>query len=404
MMIKYFFIVGLIVALVPTAMSNISASAVAEIALFSRASVDTDSLSIIRNGDSAKMELKATNDNGKSNRLAGFQLTADNVLSTEVGDKVTVEDNVDFTKAVTTDARNNQKAVAITSTGVIDLAEYARGVYTLDVVVDDDRAYEAVVVIGDQSQQVINKEITRINNKVETDVKTKIMFKLPEDKDNDKCSNEDGSAGLKFPQNHLTECEIEEWDDCKKLPGGARSTERCDIVYEIIHDHDCFGYSSLEECNAAYDPEPEPPKETGCNDGREPVDGICPYKPGHVYCQALGCPGSPPASDNPVFPVADPMPIEPEPEPIECDEGEELVDGQCVSLDTNPVEPDDLVPVGDEDDNSDDQSIIDEGDPDESENEERDEDKSGESEGESENEDSGEESEGESEEESGGGN
>ena len=42
-------------------------------------------------------------------------------------------------------------------------------------------------------------------------------------------------------------------------------------------------------------------------------------------CDALGCPG---------YPI-----LEPEPEPIDCDEGEELVDGQCVSLDTNPVEP-----------------------------------------------------------------
>ena len=74
-------------------------------ALFSRASVDTDSLSISGNRDSAKMELKATNDDGKSNRVSDFLLTADNVLSTEVSDKVTVKDNVDFTKAVTTDAK-----------------------------------------------------------------------------------------------------------------------------------------------------------------------------------------------------------------------------------------------------------------------------------------------------------
>jgi hypothetical protein len=38
--------------------------------LFSRTSVDTDSLSISGNGDSAKMELKATNDNGKSNKVS----------------------------------------------------------------------------------------------------------------------------------------------------------------------------------------------------------------------------------------------------------------------------------------------------------------------------------------------
>jgi hypothetical protein len=109
-----------------------------------------------------EMELKATNDNDKSNRVSDFQLTADNVLSTEVGDKVTVKDNVDFTKAITTDARNNQKDIGITSNGVIDFAGYTQGVYTLDVVVDDDRAYEAIIVIGKQTQETVksvNKEI-----------------------------------------------------------------------------------------------------------------------------------------------------------------------------------------------------------------------------------------------------
>ena len=101
-MIRNILIITVLAALVPTAMSNVSTPADAEIALFSRASIDTDSLSITGNGDSAKMELKATNDNGKLNRVSGFQLTADNVLSTEVGDMVTVVDNVDFTKAITT--------------------------------------------------------------------------------------------------------------------------------------------------------------------------------------------------------------------------------------------------------------------------------------------------------------
>ena len=124
----------------PTAMSSVSTSADAEMALFSTPSSDPNGLSISGNGDSAKMELKATNDNGKSNRVSGFQLTADNVLSTEVGDKVTVKDTVDFTKAITTDSRNNQKAIGITSDGVIDFAGFTQGVYTLDVVVNDDRS------------------------------------------------------------------------------------------------------------------------------------------------------------------------------------------------------------------------------------------------------------------------
>ena len=161
--IRNILILSVIAALVPTAMSNVSASAAAEIALFSTASVDTDTLSITGNWGNAKMELKAINDNGKSNRISDFQLTADNVLSAEVGDKVTVLENVDFTKAVTTDARNNQKAIGITSNGVIDFAGYTQGVYTLDVVVDDDRAYEAIIAIGDQTNQIVDKEITRVS-------------------------------------------------------------------------------------------------------------------------------------------------------------------------------------------------------------------------------------------------
>ncbi len=163
MIIRNILFITVIAALVPTAMSNVSASAGAEIALFSGVS-DSDGLSISGNGDTAKMELKATNDNGKSNRISDFQLTADNVLSTEVGDKVTVKDNVDFTKAVTTDAKNNQKAIGITSNGVIDFTGYAQGVSTLDVVVDDDRAYEAIIAIGDQTNQIVDKEITRVNS------------------------------------------------------------------------------------------------------------------------------------------------------------------------------------------------------------------------------------------------
>ena len=176
MIIRNILFITVIAALVPTAMSNVSASAGSEIALFSGVS-DSDGLSISGNGDTAKMELKATNDNGKSNRVSDFQLTADNVLSTEVGDKVTVKDNVDFTKAVTTDARNNQKAIGITSNGVIDFAGYAQGVYTLDVVVDDDRAYEAIIAIGDQTNQIVDKEITRVNS----DYTVRLVYPLIED-------------------------------------------------------------------------------------------------------------------------------------------------------------------------------------------------------------------------------
>ena len=88
-MIRNILIITVIAALVPTAMSNVSASAGAEIALFSGVS-DSDGLSISGNGDTAEMELKATNENGKTTKVSDFLLTTDNVLSTGVGDKVTV--------------------------------------------------------------------------------------------------------------------------------------------------------------------------------------------------------------------------------------------------------------------------------------------------------------------------
>jgi hypothetical protein len=69
MIIRKILILTVIAALVPTAMSNISGSADAEIALFSGVS-DSDGLSISGNGDTAKMELKATNENGKTKKVS----------------------------------------------------------------------------------------------------------------------------------------------------------------------------------------------------------------------------------------------------------------------------------------------------------------------------------------------
>jgi hypothetical protein len=381
-MIRIILILTVLAALVPTAISNVSASADAEIALFSRASVDTDSLSISGNGDSAKMELKATNDDGKSNRVSGFQLTADNVLSIDVGDKVTVKDNADFTRAITTDAGDNQKAIGITSNGVVDFARYPQGVYTLDVVIDDDRAYEAIIVIGQQPPEVINKQITKINQELDTHVT--IRFSEVE------------------PDPDPKPCEPGEY--CLPCPEGIED-DWCQDRDEYL-DFDC-SLEGMEDDPRCIGDEPDPcyihPNDPNCGDWFDP--GWCP-----VECtpeEPLLPISSPPTEpvDKGYIPGIGPIEPEPEPvnpEPVECGESEELVDGHCQPTDTNPVEPNDLVPIGDEDDNSDDQAIIDEDDTDESEDGQQDEDESGGSENEVEDEDSGEESEGESEEENGG--
>jgi hypothetical protein len=67
-MIRNIVIITVIATLVPTAMSNVSGSADAEIALFSGVS-NSDGLTISGNGDTAKMELKATNDDGNSKSI-----------------------------------------------------------------------------------------------------------------------------------------------------------------------------------------------------------------------------------------------------------------------------------------------------------------------------------------------
>ena len=270
MIIRNILILSVIAALVPTAMSNVSASAAAEIALFSGVS-DSDGLSISGNGDTAKMKLKATNDNGKTNKVSDYQMNADNVLYIKVGDKVTVEDNVDFTKAITTDGNNNQKPIGITSNGVIDFTGYAQGVSTLDVVVDDDRAYEAVIVIGEHNQDTVKKEITTVNNIKRVTVCEGVI------------DNQTGAC-IQDPE-PCDEGFVLEGDGCVPEPpipcdeGFVREGDEC--VPELTNPVEPIGM---------------------CFDGATPVDGKCPTPdPSTISCLALGCPGSPPA--EPLGPI-----------------------------------------------------------------------------------------------------
>jgi hypothetical protein len=386
MMIRNILILTVLAALVPTAMSNVSAPADAEIALFSGVS-DSDGLLISGNGDTAKMELKATNDDGKSNRISDFQLTADNVLTTEVGDKVTVLDNVDFTKAVTTDARNNQKAIGITSNGIIDFAGYIQGVYTLDVVVDDDRAYEAIIVIGGQTHESVksvNKEITfEIYNGTGGNGNFTKGNNTSGGGSGNNTSSGNGGGSNMTENGNFGSGGSNMTIGGSGGSGGSNMTENGNFAGS---GGDGGSNMTQEITEFATVPEPVNP----CID--DPQSEEC-EQIRSQSCDALGCPG---------YPI-----LEPEPEPIECDEGEELVDGQCQPADTNPVEPiyyHNPAPIGDEDENSDDKAIIDEGDTDESEDGQQDEDESGESDDEADDEGSEQESEGESDEESGGGN
>ena len=283
MIIRNILILTVIAALVPTAMSNVSASAAAEIALFSGVS-DSDGLSISGNGDTAKMELKATNDNGKTNKVSNYQMNADNVLYIKVGDKVTVEDNVDFTMAITTDGNNNQKPIGITSNGVIDFTGYAQGVSTLDVVVDDDRAYEAVIVIGEQNQDTVKKEITTVTVcEGVNDNQTGACIQDPEPCDEGFVR--EGDECVPEPPIPCEQGFVLEGDGCVPEPPIP-----CDEGF-VLEGNECV-------------PELTNPVEPigMCFDGATPVDGKCPTPdPLIPSCDALGCPGSPP--EEPLLPI-----------------------------------------------------------------------------------------------------
>jgi hypothetical protein len=117
------------------------------------------------------MELKAVKENGEARKVSSFAISIDNVVSVERNGRVTVfsaPTSPTFTSAKITNTNDNTVDIPITDAGVISLAGYSEGVYTLDVIVDDRFAYESIVVIGPEEgqQQIINKQITEINNEV----------------------------------------------------------------------------------------------------------------------------------------------------------------------------------------------------------------------------------------------
>ena len=94
--------------------------------------------------------------------------------------------------------------------------------------------------------------------------------------------------------------------------------DHCSDGWEEIYER-CWDGTFVED-DEDCPPESEP---IGyCNPGLKIIDGICgPYVPGEAYCQALGCPGSPPYPSRPVTRTPTP-PVTPTPTPTDyCWEG-----------------------------------------------------------------------------------
>ena len=211
------------------------------------------------------MELKATKQNGRTNTVSDFEIAADNVLYIEQGDSVTVSENVKVTKVQTIDSVDKKKELP--ASRQISFNGYSEGSYILDVTIDDRLAYEAIVVVGEEDEETVNKQITKVNNQVYIYITIIDIFEFPVEG----CSAEEGSAGLDYPFDKKSECEVAEHQQCEldELQGRPE-TDRCDELEEGFYD-DCQGFSNPEECNAYFanppiltppitpTPEPTPP-------------------------------------------------------------------------------------------------------------------------------------------------
>jgi hypothetical protein len=186
---------------------------------------------------------------------SGFQVKPESVVQVTQGGSLLVvtepRNNVDNVKI--TDGGGKITELVNTNGDTFSLSGIAPGIYTLDVIAnlpssDDRAAYETILVILSPGQAPVQP--IEVINKVK--IITEVTFEEVED-DNE-CSNEPGSAGLPFPQDKRTECELEEWNDCKDKREELRKVgkhwdSRCDNLNERFIDNDCFGFNSQKECN-----------------------------------------------------------------------------------------------------------------------------------------------------------
>jgi hypothetical protein len=200
---------------------------------------------------------------------SSFQVKPESVVQVTQGGNLLVvtepRNNVDNVKI--TDGGGKITELVNTNDDTFSLSGIAPGVYTLDVIAnlpnsDDRAAYETILVVLQRGQSPLQP--VEVINQVK--VITEVTFEGVED--DDECSNEPGSAGMKFPMDKRTECEKRDYDECEKK--GFGSSNFCENMDELFEDNDCFGFSNSKECDTWY------------NDGREK---FCEKYPNHKSCE-----------------------------------------------------------------------------------------------------------------------
>lgn len=160
---------------------------------------------------------------------------------------------------------------------MIDFTGYTQGVSTLDVVVDDDRAYEAIIVVGQQPPEVINKQVTKVNDNQET----RVQFVYPDPPDPQKCDEGEELINGK--------CEPQEPEECGE--GYAFIDGRCQFCEYYDGNGECRPMPSVQE-----KPEPKLPV-VNCYEGwHADASGTC----------------QPDDPENPTMPSCDLNPNQPE--------------------------------------------------------------------------------------------
>jgi hypothetical protein len=225
------------------------------------------------------LSLKATQtQSGKVTQVSGFTINPNSVVQLPQGQNLIVftgaSNPITIDKVKVTNERGQTTRLSLfpLQSNTYSLAGLNAGVYILNVIVDNltdnsKGAYETVLVILAPNQQPI-QPVTAIQSiivKVKTD--TNVIFRdngngnnnngnktkpTPKPDPTPDCSNEAGSANLGFPYQKITQCELEEWEDCKKIVTGDRG-DRCYTLREMFSDDcDILGVTNLEECNEYY--------------------------------------------------------------------------------------------------------------------------------------------------------
>jgi hypothetical protein len=358
--------------------------------MFSNAFASTPSDVFIVSSDSGAevktMELRAVKENGEVRRVSAFDISIENVVTIALNGKVTVFSepvSPEFTSAKLTDTTDRTVEIPITESGVISLAGFREGIYTLDVIVDDRFAFECIVVIGPEEEQNINREITEVNKRTVEHYKkilvprginkARICLFTPshpicKPDENGNCPkgwamNEDGQCYpryLKCPPGYWR-ADDDETGACVPLPQipflplSFNGTPGSNVTDGIGNATDIDTTPQPNATDTDTTPPDTPPVNiTDGSDGgggrpnaTEPAEFGPPIEcPEGEQLSSDGLSCVPIVTEEPIpvecpegeQPTADGFGCEPimaeEPTPIECGEGEELIDGECQAIPT----------------------------------------------------------------------